>query len=171
MPTGLYMRWEYDSETKRFITRQSKSQSFYNMVLSCFQQSRPDCKMESNVTTGRQKNDCFNVDGICYHCNTVFEAIGCYYHCCPCQEARPCLTDTNTDRGMKERQQDEMRRDHIQHNCYQIVELWECERWSLHKTDATVKSHLRENLPYKRPLSEEQLLQGNIDGQLFGYVQ
>ena len=25
------------------------------------------------------------------------------------------------------------------------------------KTDASVKSHLRENFPYKRPLSEEQL--------------
>ena len=37
-----------------------------NMVLSYFQQSRPDCKIESNVTTGRQKKiDCFRVDGIC----------------------------------------------------------------------------------------------------------
>ena len=34
-----------------------------------------------------------------------------------------------------------------------------------------MKCHLRENFPYKRPLSEEQLLQGIIDGQLFGYVQ
>ena len=49
--------------------------------------------------------------------------------------------------------------------------MWECEWWSLYKTDASVKSRLRENIPYKRPLSEEQLLQGIIDGQLFGYVQ
>ena len=42
---------------------------------------------------------------------------------------------------------------------------------SLYKTDASVKSHLRENFPYKRPLSEDELLQGIIDGQLFGYVQ
>ena len=35
------------------------------MVLSYFQQSRPDCKIESNVTTGRQKKiDCFSVDVI-----------------------------------------------------------------------------------------------------------
>ena len=47
----------------------------------------------------------------------------------------------------------------------------ECEWWSLYKTDASVKSHLRENFPYERPLSEEQLLQGIIDGRLFGYVQ
>ena len=49
--------------------------------------------------------------------------------------------------------------------------MWECEWWSLYKTDATVKSHLRGNFPHKRPLREEQLLQGIIDGRLFGYVQ
>ena len=67
MPTGLYTRWEYDSGNKRFTARQNKSRSSENMVLSCFQQSRPDCKIESNVTTGRQKKvDCFSVDGTCY---------------------------------------------------------------------------------------------------------
>ena len=142
------------------------------MVLSYFEHSQPDCKIESNITTGRQKkNDCFSVDGICYHCNTVFEAMGCYYHNCPCQEARPSLTDTDTERGVKKRQQDEMRRDYIQQKGYQIVEMWECEWRSLYETDASVKCHLRENFPYKRPLSEEQLLQGIIDGRLFGYVQ
>ena len=49
--------------------------------------------------------------------------------------------------------------------------MWECEWWSLYKTDASVKSHLRENFPYERPLSEEKLLQGILDGQLFVYVQ
>ena len=72
---------------------------------------------------------------------------------------------------MKKRQQDEMRRDYIQQKGYQIVEMWECEWWSLYKTDASVKSHLRKNFPYRRPLSEEGLLQGIIDGRLFGYVQ
>ena len=171
MPAGLYTRWEYVSETKRFTARRNKSRSFENMVLSYFQQSRPDCKTESNINTGRQKKiDCFSVDGICYHCNTVFEAMGCYYHYCPCQEAHLSLTDTDNERGAKKRQQDEMRRDYIQQKCYQTVEVWECEWWSLYKTDASVKSYLRENFPYRRPLSEEELLQGIIDGRLFGYV-
>ena len=66
IPTGLYTRWEYDSETQRFTARQNKSRSFEYMVLSYFQRSRPQCKIESNVTTDRQKkNDCFSVDGIC----------------------------------------------------------------------------------------------------------
>ena len=172
MPTGLYTRWECDSETKRFTARQNKSRSFENMVLSYFQQSRPDCKIESTVTTGRQKKvDCFSVDGFCYHCNTVFEAMGCYYHYCPCQEARPSLTDTDIQRGVKKRQQDGMRRNYIEQKGYQIVEMWECEWWSLYKTDASVISHLRKYFPYRRPLSEEGLMQRIIDGRLFGSVQ
>ena len=127
-PTGLYTRWKYDSETKRFLASQNKTRSFEDMVTSYFQQSRPEGKIESNVTTGRQKNiDCFSVDGSCYHCNTVFQAMGCYYHYCPCQGARPSLTDTDIERGVKKRQQNEMRRDYIQQKVYQIVEMWECE--------------------------------------------
>ena len=72
---------------------------------------------------------------------------------------------------MKKRQQDELRRDYIQQKCYQTVEVWECEWCSLYKTDASVKSHLRENFPCRRPLSEEGLMQEIIDGRLFGYVQ
>ena len=53
MPTGFCTRWEYDSETKRFTARQNKSRSVENIVLSYFQQERPDCKSESNVTTDR----------------------------------------------------------------------------------------------------------------------
>ena len=114
MPTGLYTRWEHDSETKRFTAHQNKSRCFENMVLSKFQQNWPECKIESNITTGRQeKIDCFSVDGICYHCNTVFEAMGCYYHYCSCQEARASLTDTDIERGVKKRQQDQARRDYI----------------------------------------------------------
>ena len=97
--------------------------------------------------------------------------MGCYYHYCPCQEARPSLTDTDIGRGVKERQQDEMRRDYIQQKGYQIVEMWECEWWPLYKTDASIKSHLRENFPYRRPLSEQGLMQRIIDGRLFDYVQ
>ena len=102
MPTGLYTRWEYDAETKRLKARQNKSRSFENVVLSYFQRGQPDCKNKSNVTTARQKRiHCFSVDGICCHCNTVFEAMGCYYHYCRCQEARASLTDTDIERVVK----------------------------------------------------------------------
>ena len=41
----------------------------------------------------------------------------------------------------------------------------------VYETDASVKNHRRGNFPFRRPLSEEGLLQGIIDGRLFGYVQ
>ena len=53
MPTGLYTRWNFDSETSRFTPRQNKTRSFENMVMSCFQPTRPDCKIENFYTTGR----------------------------------------------------------------------------------------------------------------------
>ena len=77
MPTGLYTRWDLDSETSIFTPRQNKSRNFENMVMSYFQRTRPECEIESFFTTGRQKKiDCFSVDGFCSHCNTVFEAMG-----------------------------------------------------------------------------------------------
>ena len=43
-PTGLYTRWEYDSETQRFTPCHNKPGSFENMVFSCFQRTRPACR-------------------------------------------------------------------------------------------------------------------------------
>ena len=44
----------------------------------------------------------------CAHCNTVFEAMGCFYHYCPCQEARPSQTEKDIERGNKKREIDHM---------------------------------------------------------------
>ena len=88
--------------------------------------------------------------------------MGCYYHYCPCQEAHPSLTDTDIESGIKKRQQYEMRRDYIQQMCYQIVEMWECEWWSLYKTDASVKRHLRENFPGQTTFEWRTTLAGNF---------
>ena len=104
MPTGLYTRWHFDSETRRFTPRQNKTRSFEIMVISYFQRTRPECEIESFFITGRQKKiDCFSVDGFCSHCNTVFEAMGCFYHFCLCQELRPSLNEEDIQRGSKKR--------------------------------------------------------------------
>ena len=57
MPIGLLTRWDINSETGRVTPRQSKTRSFENMVMSYFQPKRPDCKIESFYTTGRQKKN------------------------------------------------------------------------------------------------------------------
>ena len=172
MPTGLYTRWEYDEESNRFKPQQNKSRNFENMVISYFQRQRPDCKIESFYTTGTQKKiDCFKVDGFCAHCNTVFEAMGCFYHYCSCQEARPALTEEDIERGNKKREMDQMRKQYIKEKGYNVVEMWKCEWWNLYKTTTCVKEHLRESFPYKRPLREESLLEQIRSGKLSGYVQ
>ena len=144
-PTGLYTRWAYESKTQRFTPRQNKLRYFESVVLPFFQRLRPDCKTESYVTTGQQKKiDCSSVDGVCSHCNTVSEAMGCYYHYCLRREARPSQSDALIERGVKKTEQDEMHRNYLRQKGFHIVEMWECEWWSLCKTDASVKNHLRE---------------------------
>ena len=55
MPTGLYTRWDYNKETQKFKARQNRVRTFENMVMSYFQATRTQCKIESYYTTGKQK--------------------------------------------------------------------------------------------------------------------
>ena len=143
VPSGLYTRWHFDSETSRFTPRQNNTRSFENMVMSYFQRSRPECEIESFFTTGRQKKvDCFSVDRFCSHCSTVFEAMGCFYHFCPCQELRPSLTEEDIQRGSKKRELDALRRYYIQEKGFKVIEMWECEWWRPYKTTNIVKQHI-----------------------------
>ena len=95
------------------------------MVMSYFHRQRLDCKIESFYTTGTQKKiDCFKADCFWAHCKTVFEAMGCLYHYCPCQEAQTSLTE---ERDNKNREMDQMRKQYIKGKAYNTVEMWECE--------------------------------------------
>ena len=172
MPTRLYTRWEYDAESSSFKPQQNKSRNFENMVMSFFQIQRPDCKIDSFYITETQKKiDCFKVDGFCAHFKTVFEAMGCFCHCCPCQETRPSLTEEDVERGLKKRDMDQTRKQYIKEKGYNVVEMWECEWWNLYKKTTCVKEHLRESFPYKRPLREETPLEQVRSGKMFDYVQ
>ena len=74
-------------------------------------------------------------------------------------------------RGIKKKEQDQMRKEFIQQKGYKILEIWECNCWELYQTDATIKNHLRANFPYQRPLSEERLMQENKSRRPFCYIQ
>ena len=172
MPTGLCTGWDIDSETSKFTPRQNKTRSFENMVMSYFQRTRPDCKIESFYTTGRQKViNCFSVDGFCSQCNTVFEELGCFYHFCPCQELRPSFTEEDIKRGGGKKELDDMRRSYIQEKSSSVFEMREYDWWRLYKTSTNVKLHIREIFPYRRSPTEHQLLEGMKKGNLIGYVQ
>ena len=172
MPTGLYTRWEFDSDSQKFKARQKKSRKFENMVMSYLQSQRPNCTIESYYTTGTQKKiDCFNVDGFCAHCKTIFEAMGCYFYFCACQEARASMSEEETQKGLKKREYDELRRDYFRNEGYKVVEIWECNWWETVKGDESVKIHVRNNFPFKLPLTQESLLTKIREDKLFGYVQ
>ena len=110
MQTGLYKRWEFVTEMQKAKARHNQTRNFENMVMSFYQEKRTECEIESFFTSGKQKKiDCFNVDGYCEHCKTVFEAMGCYCHFCSCQEVRPSLTEQDIERGNKKREMDDMR--------------------------------------------------------------
>ena len=132
IPTSLYTRWGLDSETSRLTPRQNKTRSSDNLVMSYFQRRRPECEIESFFTTCRQKKiDYFSVDLFCSHCNTVFEAMGCFYDFCPCQELRSSLTEEDIQRGSKKKELVALRRHYIQEKGYKVIEMWECEWWRL----------------------------------------
>ena len=172
MTAGLYTRWDIDSETSIYVLRQNKTNSFGYMVMSYFQRPRPDCKNESFRATGRQNNiDCFGVVGFCCQCNTLFEAMGCFYHFCASKEMRVSLTEEDIKRGTKKRKLDALRRDYIQEKGFTDNEIWEREWCRLYKATKNIKQHIREKFPYRRSLTEHQLIEEKREETFLGYVQ
>ena len=53
--------------------------------------------------------------------------MGCLYHFCPCQELRPSLTEANVQRGVKNRELDELRRSYIKQKELTVIEMWDFE--------------------------------------------
>ena len=45
MPTGLYTRWDFDTELQKFKARHNRPRNFENMVMSFYQKLRPECKI------------------------------------------------------------------------------------------------------------------------------
>ena len=60
---------------------------------------------------------------------TLFEAMGCFYHFCRCQELHPSLTQKDIQRGSKKRELDALRRHYVQEKSLMIIEIWECQWW------------------------------------------
>ena len=47
MPTGLYTRWEFDTDMQKFKARHNRTRNFENMIMSYYKESRPEYKIES----------------------------------------------------------------------------------------------------------------------------
>ena len=66
---------------------------------------------------------------------------------------------------------DEMQEQYIEEEGYTFVEMWKCEHWKLYETDKSIKKHLREKHPFKRPLRQDHLIDGIKSSALFDYIQ
>ena len=172
MPAGLYTRWEFDSDLQKFKARQNKIRKFENMVMSFYQATRSEFTIESFYTTGKQKKiDSFTVDGFCGHCQTIFEALGCFNHFCPCTETQPNLREDEFEFGIRKRESDKLRKLYLEKKGYKVIEMRECEWWDLVQANSMLRNHVRKNFLYKLPLSSEKLLTRIEEDNFFGYVQ
>ena len=73
LPIGLYTRWEFDSDSQKFKARQNKSRKFENMLCRTYNLSVLTAPLKAPTQLElRKKIDCFNVDGFCAHCKTIF---------------------------------------------------------------------------------------------------
>ena len=59
MPTGLYIRWDFDTNPQKFKARQNIIRKFENTVMSFYRATRPECTFESFYTNGKQKKVIF----------------------------------------------------------------------------------------------------------------
>ena len=155
MPSGLYSHWDLDSETSRFRLWQNKTRCFENMVLPCFQRKRPECKIVSFCTTGREnQTECFIFDDISFHWNTVFEAIGCFRPFYPCHEVHLSLslylTGKDIKRSSTKEELDDLRWSYIKKTWFQL----KCRRWLLE----TVKDNRYCQKTYPRKLSSKTFI-------------
>ena len=111
------------------------------------------------------------MDGFCGLCQTIFEALGCYYHFCACRETQAYFREDEFDFGIRKRESDKLRKFYLEKKGNKFIEMRECEWWDNVQENAILKNNVRKNFPYKLPLSSEKLLARIEEDNLFGYVQ
>ena len=97
--------------------------------------------------------------------------MGCFYHGCDCQMVKKEANAHIVKRWHERRKFDAERKNFIIGKGYEKVEIWECLWWKPVRDDKTLKERLKINFPFRKPLSEQQLLQHIDNGSLFWYVQ
>jgi very-short-patch-repair endonuclease len=168
MPVGLHTRWKLDAESQKFKPQRNGKLSFENRVMAYHQHQRPNCKIVSTTTTGNQERiGPYLVDGLCNHCNTVFEANGCWFHCHDCREYEGDLVE----KAEKKRKSDRERREYLEAKGYQVVVTWECNFWKEVKTNPGLNNFMRQNFPYQPPMSQDTILRKIRTEEIFGMVE
>ena len=55
-PTGLYTRWELDTDMQNFKARHNQSRIFEKVAKSFYEKQRQESKIETFFTSGNRKN-------------------------------------------------------------------------------------------------------------------
>ena len=131
MPHEFSLRWDLDSERSRFTSRQNKTRSFENAVISCFQLTRPDCEIERFYTTNRQEKMTVLV-------SMVFALIRRlslkpwvpFILNVPVRKFDRFFEDV-IQRVIKKKELGELRLGYLREKSFTVIEMWECEPWEL----------------------------------------
>ena len=169
LPTGPYTKWEL-KEDNRFHPNKLRRSHFEELVLEFLQSKRPECSIQTQFNAKQKKLGRFAVDGFCSHCSTVFEAMGCFYHFCHCQEKRRLLLE-DIEKGVKRRQSDAFQRRFLRSQGLNIVEVRECQWWKTVKSnEERAKDFMEKNHPFVPPLSESSLIHRIRQENMFGVL-
>ena len=57
MATGLYTRWEFDTDSQKFKAKLNRTHNFGNMVMSFYQERIPECSIENFFTSEKQNKN------------------------------------------------------------------------------------------------------------------
>ena len=156
MPTGLYTRWDFDSQ--RFNPRSSEARFLDHMVMAYFQNSRQNCKIESLHTTGTHKKIILSALMDFVVTLTIFsEALCCFFVLWVAGNTTWSylwrhFQKTKVNEAVK------LHWSHLRQTKYSIREMWGCEWKQNLRQNHEVKCLVQLVFPFKRPVSFINLL-------------
>ena len=68
------------------------------------------------------------------------------------------LSEKEIERGSKKGKLEIFRRNFVKERRFTVIEMWEREWWRLYQATSNVREHVREKLPHRRSLTDNQLL-------------
>ena len=171
MTTGLYTKWEFNDDSAKFRPKRNWRSLFEQQVIDYLQSTRPECLIQSQFSHKKTKKN-WNLFSSMASAPivTVFEAMGCYFHFCPCQEEKRLLFE-DIENGLKTRERDSGAREYLQGLGYTVVEIWECQwkKWRRENING-VKQFVNKIYPFQQSLSKNALIEKIKRGDLFGVV-
>ena len=111
-------------------SRSDKIRPIASKIWPCCIFNDQDQIVELNIPTIRADRRKLTVQcWFCFHANTVFEAMGCFYCFCPCQEVRPSVTEEDNKRGSRKGGLDEMRQSYVPEEGFTVTTCTTVSSW------------------------------------------